>query len=209
MHKQFKTLSIALWSVLLVYTLCTVGYLKEIKNDLLRLETDIQELQYSMGNLEQTVTELTIEIDELNVEVADLKTQIEQIQTYLESKPIEPELPFTDEEINLIALVAVAESEGEPEEGQRLVIDTILNRVESGYSYWPDTVTGVVYQPSQFSSMWDGRADRCRVTDEMVQLVKEELKSRTNTEVVYFRVGHYSPYGTPMFQVGNHYFSSI
>ena len=35
------------------------------------------------------------------------------------------------EDISLIALVTMAEAEGECEEGKRLVIDTILNRVDS------------------------------------------------------------------------------
>ena len=37
------------------------------------------------------------------------------------------------EDIELIALVTMAEAEGECEEGKRLVIDTILNRVDSVY----------------------------------------------------------------------------
>lgn len=211
MHKQFRTLSVAIWSVLLVYTLCVVGYLKEIQKDLLIVETDIQEIRHSISDVEQSISDLTDEVLELKTEISELETQMAEMKTQIEqlqAKP-EPVLPYTDEEINLIALVTMAEAEGEPEEGQRLVIDTILNRVDSDYSYWPDTVEGVIYQPSQFSSMWNGRVDRCRVTDEMVQLVKEELRSRTNTEVVYFRMYHYSPYGTPMFQVGNHYFSSL
>ena len=36
------------------------------------------------------------------------------------------------EDVELIALVTMAEAEGECEEGKRLVIDTILNRVDSG-----------------------------------------------------------------------------
>lgn len=116
------------------------------------------------------------------------------------------ELPLSDCEIDLIALVVMAEAEGESEEGKRLVVDTILNRVDS--EYFPDTVEGVVYQPNQFSSMWNGRADRCYATDEIRQLVKEELVSRTNYDVIFFTAGHYGEYGEHMFPVGNHYFSS-
>lgn len=113
---------------------------------------------------------------------------------------------LSDEEINLIALVTMAEAEGECEEGKRLVIDTILNRVDS--EHFPDTVYDVIYQPNQFSSMWNGRVDRCEVRDDICQLVREELKVRANYEVVFFTAGNYGKYGTPMFQVQNHYFSS-
>ena len=112
---------------------------------------------------------------------------------------------LTDEEIDLLALVTMAEAEGEPEEGKRLVIDTILNRVD--HERFPDTVHDVIYQPKAFTSMWTSRVDRCYVRDDIRQLVIEELESRTNDEVIFFRTDHYHSYGTKLFQVGNHYFS--
>lgn len=132
----------------------------------------------------------------------------EPIETVEEYEPIEPEdiYTLTDEEIDLIALVTMAEAEDEPEEGKRLVIDTILNRVDS--PIWPNDVHGVIYQPHQFTSMWNGRVDRCYVMDDIVSLVHEELKSRTNYDVVFFTADEYGKYGTPMFSVGNHYFCS-
>lgn len=122
----------------------------------------------------------------------------EEIQSY----------SLTDEEIDLITLVTMAEAEGECEEGQRLVIDTILNRVDSELRYFPDTVYDVVYQKNAFSSMHNGRVKRCYVKEEIRQLVIEELQERTNYEVMYFHAKKYGKYGTPMFAVGNHYFSS-
>lgn len=113
---------------------------------------------------------------------------------------------LSTEEIELIALVTMAEAEGEPEEGKRLVIDTILNRVDFGE--FPSTVTEVIYQPEQFSSMWNGRIDECYVMEEICQLVEEELIYRLNNEVMFFTAGRYGKFGVPMFQVGNHYFSS-
>lgn len=133
-------------------------------------------------------------------------------QAIEEAKPIEiqpeeaEELRFTEEDIALIALVTMAEAEGECGEGKRLVIDTILNRVDS--EYYPDTVHEVIYQPNQFSSMWNGRVDCCEVREDICELVREEIVSRTNHEVMFFTAGNYGAYGAPMFQVENHYFSS-
>lgn len=124
-------------------------------------------------------------------------------------EPVEPEYSLTQEEIELIARLVMAEAEGESEYGQRLVIDVILNRVEHSAKYLPDTVTEVIYQPNQFSPMWNGRFDRCYVKPELVELVKEELMNRTNYDVIFFRTKHYSEYGTPMFQEGHHYFSKL
>lgn len=114
--------------------------------------------------------------------------------------------PLSQEEIELIALVTMGEAEGETELGKRLVIDTILNRMDD--SHFPDTVHDVIYQPDQFSVMWNGRIDRCYVMDDIVELVKEELLERTNYECVFFMAGDYSAYGEPMFQECCHFFSS-
>lgn len=116
-------------------------------------------------------------------------------------------LPLTDEEIDLIALVTMAEAEGECELGKRLVIDTILNRVES--ERFPDTVTDVIYAKNQFSSMWNGRVDRCYVREDICELVREEAISRTNEDVLFFTSIGYLSFSEPLFQVGNHYFSTI
>lgn len=113
---------------------------------------------------------------------------------------------LSNEDIELIALVTMAEAEGECEEGKRLVIDTILNRVDS--EYFPNTVYDVIYQKSQFSSMWNGRVDQCNVQKDICKLVEEELIERWNTDVIYFTSGGYGKYGVPLFQVENHYFSS-
>lgn len=109
-------------------------------------------------------------------------------------------------DIRLIALVTMAEAESESDEGKRLVIDTVLNRVDS--EYFPDTVHDVVYQPYQFSSMWDGRADRCEVQEDICDLVREEMNKRSNYDCIFFNSENYSEYGVPMFQVEHHYFSS-
>lgn len=128
------------------------------------------------------------------------------------SKPaLEPQkgikLSVSEADMRLIAHMTMAEAEGESEYGQRLVIDTILNRVDS--EQFPDSVQGVIYQPYQFSSINDGRFGRCYVKDDIYQLVIEEVQSRTNSSVIFFRTGRYSDYGTPMIKEGAHYFSSI
>lgn len=147
------------------------------------------------------------EIEEVAPEPITETEEITTEEPVPELEPvIIPEFTLTEEEIDLIALVTFAEAEGEPEYGKRLVIDTILNRVES--KHFPDTVSGVIYQQNQFSSMWNGRVNRSYVTDEIRQLVKEEMVSRVNKDVIFFTAGKYGAYGKRMFSVGNHYFAS-
>lgn len=142
------------------------------------------------------------------VEVASKAVAIEpEIVAVVDAVAIEPEPKMSREDIELIALLTMAEAEGECEEGKRLVIDTVLNRVDS--DEFPNTVKDVIYQKNQFTSMWNGRVDKCYVMEEICQLVEEELESRTNSEVVFFHAGKYGKYGTPLFSVENHYFSGI
>lgn len=117
---------------------------------------------------------------------------------------LEPDI--SDEDLYNLALVCLAEAEGETELGKRLVIDVVLNRVDS--SKFPNDISKVIYQKNQFSSMRDGgRKDRVTVDEKTLRLVKEELLQRTNYEVLYFRNKHYHNFGTPMFQEDHHYFS--
>lgn len=123
-------------------------------------------------------------------------------------EPVTEEPPAQEysDDVKLIALVTMAEAENQPEEGQRLVISTILNRAE--FKGTVRTIPDVIYQKGAFSSIWNGRVDRCVVKDELCELVLSEMTSRTNYDVYFFSAGGYSKYGVPMFKVGDHYFSS-
>ena len=143
-----------------------------------------------------------IEEPEIVVEEVKAEPEVKVVKEEVKAEPVE--LSLSD--IDLIALVVMAEAEGEPEEGKRLVADVILNRVDSGK--FPNSVEGVVYQKGQFEAMWNGRVDRCEVRDDIRKIVEEEMASRVNSKVLYFRTNHYHNFGTPELSVGNHYFSS-
>lgn len=106
----------------------------------------------------------------------------------------------------LIAKLVLAEAEGEPEMGKRLVIDTVLNRLDS--IDFPNTVYDVIYQPYHYSPAWDGRIEIFSELEDAFKLVVDEIQHRTNSEVLYFRTDTFHEFGTPMEQVGNHYFST-
>ena len=142
---------------------------------------------------EETTENNTEEITENNTEEI---IEEETIKSYI-----------SEDEMNLIALVVMAEADGQCEEGRRLVVDVILNRLDS--PIFPNTIYEVIYQPEQFACMWNGRIDVCYVKEENLKLVKEELYSRFNYDAVFFRTKHFFDFGTPLFQVGAHYFSSL
>ncbi len=105
-----------------------------------------------------------------------------------------------------IVMITQAEAEGESELGKRLVIDTVLNRVDS--ADFPDNITDVIFEKNQFSGT-GARWDKVSYDERIEALVIEELIKRTNSEVLYFRTKKYPKYETPLFKEGNHYFSGI
>jgi len=179
MRRRIKTLVVALWVSLLI-------------------------IQFNIVPTPTVSEEPQVEYDTYITEVQE--TVVYGIVDVPEPEPSRSEIRMSEADIDLIALVTMAEAENQCEEGKRLVISTILNRVDS--ERFPDTVYEVIYQPSQFTCMWNGRTNRCYVKDDIRQLVIEEVISRSNNEVVFFRGGRYSSYGTPFAKVGDHYFST-
>ena len=169
------------------------------ETDIIRVVTPVIPKEVLNSKLEKIPVEKTVETTP--------KPKTVDIQGVVEKQKSEPEISMSKNDMKLIAQMTMAEAEVESEYGQRLVIDTILNRVDS--STFPDTVYDVLYQPYQFSSIKDGRFARCHVKKELYELVVEEVHNRTNYDVIFFRTGHYSKYGTPLFKEDSHYFNSL
>ena len=64
---------------------------------------------------------------------------------------------YTESEIALLARIISAESRGEPYEGQVAVGAVILNRI--AHPSFPNTSSGVIYQPGAFSCLTDGQVN--------------------------------------------------
>lgn len=63
-------------------------------------------------------------------------------------------MSVSNEEIYLLACIIDWEAAYEPYEGKLAVANVVLNRVRS--SNYPNSITGVIYQKSQFSGASDG-----------------------------------------------------
>jgi N-acetylmuramoyl-L-alanine amidase len=62
---------------------------------------------------------------------------------------------FSDNDIRLMANAVYGESRGEPYEGQVAIAAVILNRIKS--PEFPNTVSGVIFEPLAFSAVSDGQ----------------------------------------------------
>lgn len=121
------------------------------------------------------------------------------------NEQIEEEIKLGDME--LIAQLVEAEAGNQDLYGKRLVVDVVLNRVES--PDFPNTVEEVIFQKGQFSVVTNGAFEKAaynmKESDYMAVAMEYELHS--NKDVLYFNnSSKVSGTGTP-FKVGGHWFN--
>lgn len=106
---------------------------------------------------------------------------------------------YSPNEMVMIGKIVQHEAGNQSELGKRLVIDTIMNRVES--SEFPNTVKEVIGQkgqycdPKEYPPRW------------VYSLIAQEMYNRTNDKVLWYKTKSYHKYGIPILQEGDHYFS--
>ena len=86
-----------------------------------------------------------------------LEQQVKKGTTPAPKKNEQVQLPakYSQQDLQLMANAVYGEARGEPYEGQVAVASVILNRVED--SKFPNTVSGVVFQPRAFTAVADGQ----------------------------------------------------
>lgn len=107
--------------------------------------------------------------------------------------------------LDLLACCVEAEAGNQGFFGKRLVVDVVLNRVDD--PDYPDSIRDVIMQPYQFSVVLDGRIWQMKPTEETFLAIREELRQRTNNDIIFFTAEGFSVYGTAWQKVGDHYFS--
>lgn len=107
--------------------------------------------------------------------------------------------------IELVAQLIRCEAGNQPYEGKVAVGCTVWNRVES--RKYPNTVYEVIFSGA-YDVAKDGEFNHAgwEVTEEDYQAAREAYENRPY-DVIYFRTGYYHSYGTPVCQIGDHYFS--
>ena len=116
---------------------------------------------------------------------------------------------LTEYEKELIYKITFAEAGNQEEDGQRAVIEVILNRVLS--DDFPNTVEGVLSQKNQFST-WPGRnkirkIDQDRIIN-ILELVAIEIPILPSLEYVFFARGKQTKYATDFIKIQDHWFGA-
>lgn len=118
---------------------------------------------------------------------------------------------FTDEEfckdLDLLALIVEAEAGNQSSYGKRLVIDTVLNRMDSPYWRDDDTIYEVITHPGQYDTWSNGAYKKVAIDEDIKRLVEEEILSRTNSQVIYFKTNGYFSGAPKILKEGDHWFS--
>lgn len=138
-----------------VYALSKYGSSSE---EVILIQQRLSELSYYNGSIDgkfglETKNAL-IEFQKDNNLSADGIAGNKTLQALTIDKP-DNNSSFSESEINLLARIISAESRGEPYEGQVAVGAVILNRID--HPSFPNTLSGVIFQPSAFSCVNDGQ----------------------------------------------------
>lgn len=138
--------------------------------------------------------------------------QMEQVEsipvTELTDQDIE-EMVYWDE-LELLAQVVEAEAGNQDMTGKRLVVDVVLNRVDS--PLFPDTITEVLEQPGQFSTMWNGAVEDAgwhMQEDDYTAVMMEVTGMRLDYDIYFFTAGEYNDSCKPAYIHGDHYFGYL
>ncbi len=111
-------------------------------------------------------------------------------------------------ELEELAQLVEAEAGNQGLYGKRLVVDVVLNRVES--DDFPDNIHDVIFQEGQFSVVTNGAWEKAayNMKESDYEAVKLELELHENKEVLYFNCNrNVAGTGEP-FKVGGHWFNT-
>lgn len=126
----------------------------------------------------------------------------DNVQTYVVSDT--PEEDALDDQFEELCYVVMCEGGyTEPDEGIHMMAAGVLNRVDS--PLFPNTIHEVIYQRGQFESATD--LYKYVPTERVIQICAEEMEHRSNTQVLYWRTGHYHAKTRPIAHIGHHYYS--
>ena len=125
-------------------------------------------------------------------------------------EPMEPweRVNLEQSEFELLSSVVEAESDrSENIEGRTMIAVCILNRVRD--SRFPNTVTGVLTAPGQFSTVRGGHSvtNRTELSDQAVIEAYNWIEQEDAPEVLYFNCIGYFGGIEPYACIGNNYFS--
>lgn len=156
----------------------------------------------------QTDEEFRQEIIALSIqESEEIKREFEP---KIEIEPIVEEIPepiqqeYFLNELEVLAHCVEAEAGNQDILGKRLVVDVVLNRVDS--DKFPNDIISVITQESQFSVVDNGMIDIVEPSESTWEAIWLEIEHRTDTTALYFSAGKPHGWLNNYYLHGAHYF---
>ncbi len=173
-----------------------------------------QEQKEVVKETEQKIVRAEEERRRKAAEEAARKAEEERRHARAEAVRANSVISFSDEDYEVLKRIVEAEAGGLDMKGRILVADVVINRVRN--KEYPSTISGVVYQKSQFSPVHDGRINSCAVSEKTVEAVNRALSGEDYSQgALFFMNRRRSEHGnvswfdgnlTYLFQYGNHEF---
>lgn len=149
------------------------------------LKQDTREKLESERTVRERVGQAQKEIRVQQVKDAAEKAAEEVKRKEEEARKAALRIPYSEEDYQVMLKIVQAEAGGCDNKGKILVANVIMNRVRS--REFPDSITGVVYERSQFSPVSDGSINQVHVTQDTVQCVNRALEGEDYSQgALYF-----------------------
>lgn len=174
----------------------------EAKAEQERVNQLVAETKDSISQYSAQITETEAAIEAYEAQIAEKEKDVEYLKKKLEEELAKSRLAqnstwrdisqvtFEENDRYLLANLIYCEAGGEPYDGQVAVGAVVINRMLS--SVYPDTITGVIYQPHQFSPAGSGRLalalSQNKATASCYKAADEAMSGYSNVgQCVYFR----------------------
>lgn len=152
------------------------------------VQTELEMRQVRRAAVEETkeeIRQIEEERQKIAAEEAAKKAEEERIRKEAEAREAAAVVRYSQKDYEVLKRIVEAEAGICDTKGRILVANVIINRVNS--SEFPDNITDVVYQKSQFSPVYDGRLNTCKVTDKTVEAVNRALAGEDYSQgALYF-----------------------
>jgi N-acetylmuramoyl-L-alanine amidase len=188
------------------------------------LEKDViqkqEQAEESKAEIDRINTKIAMEeeakrqAEEAAIKAAEAKKAAEAAAKKAEKEKAAHATSVSQDDYQVLLKIVQAEAGICDDKGKILVANVIINRVKSGK--FPDTVKGVVYEPSQFSPVSNGSINSVKVTDDTKQCVDRALSGEDySSGALYFMnrggsrrgaISWFDSHLTYLFQHGNHEF---
>lgn len=174
-------------------------------------QSQINTANKEISDYEASITAKEAEIKQQEADIAELKAQYERELALSRAAQAAAwrsigDVTFEADDRTLLATIIYCEAGGEPYQGKLAVGAVVINRVLS--SRYPNTISGVIYQPYQFSPVGSGRFALAlaegRANADCYAAADEAMAGRTNVgSCLYFRTPLEGMQGTI---IGGHIF---